>query len=132
MGWAIGYDGKWKRDIGYGVPAYCDHPGCWRQIDRGLDNVCGGAPHGGVRGCGLYFCSKHRRYHARLPQLCARCERLRPPFKPVGEHPHWIAHKLTDSSWQDWRDQNPAELTLLIARAAEWLHPLARESQLKR
>lgn len=27
MGWSIGYDDKWFRDIGYGVPAYCDHPG---------------------------------------------------------------------------------------------------------
>jgi len=32
MGWSIGYDGNWKRDIGYGVPAYCDFPGCWTEI----------------------------------------------------------------------------------------------------
>ena len=28
MGWSIGYDEKWQRDIGYGVPAICDYPGC--------------------------------------------------------------------------------------------------------
>ena len=28
MGWAIGYDSNWGRDIGYGVIAYCDHPDC--------------------------------------------------------------------------------------------------------
>src|SRR4051812_7048849 len=26
MGWSIGYDSNWQRDIGYGVPAFCDHP----------------------------------------------------------------------------------------------------------
>jgi hypothetical protein len=46
MSWAIGYDGRWKRDIGYGVPAYCDHPGCNEEIDRGLAHVCGGEPYG--------------------------------------------------------------------------------------
>ena len=24
MGWQVGYDSKWQRDIGYGVPAICD------------------------------------------------------------------------------------------------------------
>ncbi len=26
MGWSIGYDKNLKRDIGYGVPATCEHP----------------------------------------------------------------------------------------------------------
>ena len=26
MGWSIGFDSKWNRDIGYGVPATCDYP----------------------------------------------------------------------------------------------------------
>lgn len=33
MGWSIGYDNSWKRDIGYGVPAFCDHPGCMTSIN---------------------------------------------------------------------------------------------------
>lgn len=28
MGWSVGYDDNWKRDIGYGVPALCDYPDC--------------------------------------------------------------------------------------------------------
>lgn len=42
MGWSIGFDSNWNRDIGYGVPAFCDHPGCTAEIDRGLAYVCGG------------------------------------------------------------------------------------------
>ena len=45
MGWEIGYDDNWERDIGYGVPAECDHPDC-QVIDRGLSYVCGGEPYG--------------------------------------------------------------------------------------
>lgn len=63
MGWSIGYDSKWKRDIGYGVPASCDYPGCDAEIDRGLSYVCGGEPYGGEVGCGLYFCAAHLLYH---------------------------------------------------------------------
>ncbi len=44
MSWAVGFDETWQRDIGYGVPAYCDHPGCMAEIDRGLSYVCGGEP----------------------------------------------------------------------------------------
>jgi len=40
MGWAVGYDNRWSRDIGYGVPAWCDEPGCSEAIDRGLAYVC--------------------------------------------------------------------------------------------
>ena len=39
MGWSIGYDDNWKRDIGYGVPAVCDHPGCNEKIDRYLNII---------------------------------------------------------------------------------------------
>jgi hypothetical protein len=62
MGWSIGWDGTWKRDIGYGVPAYCDHPECSAEIDRGLSYVCGGDPYGGEHGCGLFFCGKHKKW----------------------------------------------------------------------
>jgi len=50
MGWSIGFDSSWNRDIGYGVPAYCDHPKCSKKIDRGLSYVCGGEPYGGGGG----------------------------------------------------------------------------------
>ena len=104
MGWSIGYDEKWKRDIGYGVPAYCDHPKCFAEIDRGLSYVCcEEEPHGGDRGCGLFFCEKHRQG----PRgTCARCARRRPPFAAKPEHPVWMQHVLTDPSWSRWCTEN--------------------------
>jgi len=114
MSWSIGYDDKWKRDIGYGVPAYCDHPGCNEQIDRGLAHVCcDQEPYGGDRGCGLYFCEAHQHSNNRHSQLCARCFRSRNPFKPKPEHPEWIGFKLTDESWKEWRESNPTAVARL-------------------
>lgn len=115
MGWSIGYDDNWKRDIGYGVPAVCDHPDCSEEIDRGLSYVCGGEPYGGDRGCGLYFCSAHLHYAERLEgQFCHRCHPRRGnPFKPKPDVAAWIEHKLTDESWQEWRDENPKEVEFL-------------------
>lgn len=111
MGWSIGYDRKWGRDIGYGVPAYCDHPGCGEEIDRGLSYVCGGHPFGGDRGCGLYFCGKHLIAPPRLPQLCNRCyPRIKEPYRPTKEHPEWINWKLTDESWEEWRKEHPEQV----------------------
>lgn len=108
MGWALGYDSAWDRDIGYGVPAYCDYPGCEAEIDRGLAYVCGGESYGGDRGCGLYFCPKHLHLHTRLPQLCERCApQIRKPFNPTPDHPDWIRHKKTDPSWEEWRKEHP-------------------------
>jgi len=110
MGWSIGYDSTWDRDIGYGVPAFCDHPDCDAPIDRGLAYVCGSEPYGGDRGCGLYFCDAHRPHWVRPPgelravNLCERCApRRRRPFEPKPDTPEWIHHKLTDPSWAEWR-----------------------------
>jgi len=115
MGWSIGYDTNWERDIGYGVPATCDHRGCGMDINRGLSHVCGGEPYGGNRGCGLYFCEKHLQFHAKLPQLCSRCSRrYYKPFVPTPDRREWIHHKLTDPSWEEWRKENPDEVRKLI------------------
>ena len=101
MSWEIGYDNKWARDIGYGVPCVCDHPLCAERIDRGLAHVCGGEPYGGELGCGLYFCSRH--LHG-SPQRCDRCDESEEgPFDPKGDVPEWIEHKATDPSWAKWR-----------------------------
>jgi hypothetical protein len=123
MGWEIGYDEKWKRDIGYGVPAYCDHPDCNEEIDRGLANVCcGQAPYGGDYGCGLYFCSAHRQYHVSYGFKdegacgCERCAKGAEPFTAKPDVPEWINHKLTHESWQPWRDANPDEVARLSQR----------------
>lgn len=114
MGWSIGFDSNWHRDIGYGVPAYCDHPDCNKEIDRGLSYVCGGEPYGGPRGCGLYFCEKHLFMYDKLPQLCERCApRKKKPFPAKPDHPSWIEWKLTDTSWKEWRDEHPKEVAKL-------------------
>lgn len=116
MGWSIGYDDKWKRDIGYGVPAYCDHPGCAEEIDRGLSYVCGSEPYGGEFGCGLYFCEKHRKMagdRRENKQLCTRCYHGRDSYEAKPDHPDWIKWKLTDASWKDWRDKNPEQVAAM-------------------
>ena len=108
MSWAVGENGD--RFIGYGVPAYCDHPGCGAEIDRGLSHVCGDAPRGGEHGCGLYFCDNHRGYDSAesdMPSRCQRCATNQEPFEPTPEHPDWLRHVLTDDSWAEWRAENP-------------------------
>lgn len=106
MGWAVGYDSHWQRDIGYGVPAFCDHPRCRAEIDRGLAYVCGGEPYGGEKGCGLYFCGEHLSGGTVAPR-CSRCRHHKRPFAAKPDHPMWIQHKLTDESWAAWRAEHP-------------------------
>jgi hypothetical protein len=123
MGWSLGFDDRWNRDIGYGVPATCDHPGCNEKIDRGLAYVCGGEPFGGGHGCGLYFCGnhlwhRHPRGEDRFYQNCRRCMTYKPPFKPKPDHPEWAEWKLADDSWQKWRDENPDEVAKVRAALA--------------
>ena len=115
MGWAIGWDDNWKRDIGYGVPAVCDHPDCNTKIDRGISYVCGGEPFGGEHGCGLFFCGDHLHYygdeHEAFP-LCERCgenynmddnvQDLVWSFTPKPDISEWTDWKMTDDSWAEW------------------------------
>jgi hypothetical protein len=142
MGWSYGHDGRWNRDIGYGVPAICDHPDCNEEIDRGLSYVCGSEPYGGDDGCGLYFCSSHLFYDfgpedndltdftydddeesiedsdsddLRDCQLCQACLHFAEPFKPTPDVPEWLEWKLTDESWQQWRDENPEQVVTMKA-----------------
>lgn len=121
MGWSIGFDFSWRRDIGYGVPATCDHPGCSAKIDRGLAYVCANQePYGGDEGCGLYFCHEHLR-----GGKCERCARQADdgpyiaPFIAKPDHPEWVEHKLTHPSWQIWRDENPEEVARLNRAAKD-------------
>lgn len=105
MSGAIGYDEQWKRDIGYGVPAYCDEPGCSEKIDRGLSYVCGNEPYGGEHGCGLFFCWNHLYGHH---AICGRCLVDMPSYEAKPDHPDWLHHKATDPSWEEWRTQESA------------------------
>jgi hypothetical protein len=108
MGWQVGFDSRWNRDIGYGVPAICDYPGCGAAIDRGLGYVCCGEPYGGEEGCGLFFCGEH-------PQQCERCQAGDPPFTPTPDTAEWVKWKLTDESWKPWRDEHQAEVSAMQA-----------------
>lgn len=111
MGWSVGFDPTWQRDVGYGVPAFCDQPGCEAEIDRGLGYVCGGQPFGGEHGCGLHFCGEHLLLGG-PDQQCLRCADDETPFDPKPDHPTWTAHKMTDESWQSWRDEQQKARTL--------------------
>ena len=121
MGWAVGYDTNWQRDIGYGVPALCDQPGCGAKIDRGLSYVCGSELMGGEHGCGLYFCEGHLVYSnvdpaadefdddfdedaAEYAELCEGCGKGEQPFDPTPDLDEWTQHKMTDPSWAQWRE----------------------------
>ena len=112
MGWAVGYDDNWKRDIGYGVPSICDHPGCGKPIHRGLAYVCGGEPYGGDDGCGLHFCGDHLWLGAKgkSHQVCDRCRKGKDPFTPTPDTAEWMRHKLRDMTWKPWRDEYPQEV----------------------
>ncbi|TDO18164.1 uncharacterized protein DUF2384 [Mycobacterium sp. BK086] len=107
MGWSVGYDSNWNRDVGYGVPAQCDHPDCGAEINRGLAYVCGNDVYGGDRGCGLFFCYDHLTAGT---QLCDRCATEREPFEPTLDADEWINHKLTDPSWDRWRTECAEQL----------------------
>lgn len=107
MSWAVGFDSHWQRDIGYGVPSICDHPRCNEEINRGLSYVCcGQEPYGGDKGCGLYFCGKHRNFEGK----CSRCRNYKLPFTPKPDTAEWINHKATDPSWAEWRAEQAASV----------------------
>lgn len=119
MGWSIGYDDRLKRDVGYGVPATCDHPECNRKIDRGLAYVCGGEPYGGDEGCGLHFCGHHL-WMGKERQLCWQCLNGEgEPFTPKPDRPVWLRHKLKHPSWKQWRCDNPKEVSKLLGTLAD-------------
>ncbi len=125
MGWSIGWNSNLQRDVGYGVPAWCDHPGCNVEINRGLAYVCGSDAFGGDYGCGMHFCSIHRQHAGKArnhAELCQQCYRGRAPFDAKPDHPDWIRWKLTDESWARWRAENPdtvKELTIVLSVFAE-------------
>lgn len=120
MSWAVGYDPRGGRDIGYGVPALCDQPDCTEEIDRGLGYVCGGEPYGGEEGCGLYFCGNHLCAGEECNQLCDRCVDGVDvqPHEPKPDVPEWLRHKLNDPSWEQWRAEHPDEVGAIQASLA--------------
>jgi len=86
MGWGCCGTDDLGREIGYSIPASCDHPGCDTTIHRGLAYCCGGM-HGGQGhhdekldvwlGCGGYFCYDHLSASGNLcPSCMADYEKL--------------------------------------------------------
>ena len=108
MGWSLGFDTQWNRDVGYGVPAICDYPTCGKEIHRGLSYVCGGEPYGGEFGCGLFFCGDHLTITEGGKPLCERCDGGKEPFTPTPDVEEWTNHKETDESWAEWRAERDA------------------------
>ena len=147
MGYAI-YD-VGKRHGGYGVTAYCEHPDCNEEIDRGMSFACGGEPFSEV-GCDRYFCEKHRHYtgfkmngdsfpdclcdceddpevekecECEFHSVCERCAKGEEPFDMKPEHPEWVYHLLNHYSWAEWRKKNKdtvEELSKLPSRMPEY------------
>ena len=79
MGWGnCGTDSK-GRLIGYYHSGTCDHPGCEKEISRGVDAACGGMHGTDEGGCEQYFCDKHLEMvpdydqELRAAQLCESC-----------------------------------------------------------
>jgi len=128
MSWAVGWDAKNQRDVGYGVPAICDHPDCDEKIDRGLSYVCGSEMYGGEHGCGLHFCSEHTSAQYEMggdhlllggAQVCQRCAGHESAFEKKADTQEWVQWKLTHTSWQAWRSENPGLVRNLEAEANE-------------
>lgn len=59
MGWAYCGTDSEGREIGYGIEATCDEPGCDAKIDRGLGYACGQMHGEDTYWCEKYFCGKH-------------------------------------------------------------------------
>ena len=80
MGWGnCGTDSQ-GRPIGYSFDGTCDHPGCNREIDRGLAHACGGMHGEQDYSCEGYFCHEHLTM-VETPEgdcisICPECESL--------------------------------------------------------
>lgn len=78
MGWAYGELPSGKK-VGYSVLAKCEHPGCEKEIDRGLSYACGDMHGMDEISCDGYFCETHLFMCTRwdsgdLISLCAVCD----------------------------------------------------------
>ena len=107
MGYSYGFENG--RDIGYGVPAWCDQPKCNEKIDRGLSYRCGDFH--SDNGCGMFFCEKHLYGHTfidrSIESVCKRCHGYLAPYPQKADHPEWIKWKLSHPSWKEWREKHP-------------------------
>ncbi|WP_413486299.1 hypothetical protein [Shewanella baltica] len=77
MSWSHCGEDSNSRPIGYAFAATCDHPGCHKQIDRGLSYACGSMHGEDEISCEGYFCEAHRptfvEHCGRIHQICSQC-----------------------------------------------------------
>jgi len=102
MGYAVYWaNGRWQ---GYGVPAYCDYPGCKEEIIRGIGHSIDYVEIGSGMGYAhdeeenypnVFCCSEHQD------------QELNSFMPEKKEHPKWLNHILTDDSWKQWREKEP-------------------------
>ena len=139
MGYSIG-TGKNGRDIGYGVPAICDQPGCNEKIDRGMSYCCGGSPWND-EGCHLYFCGKHLGLAKHMGaheddndawcgNLCDVCrinwalgddnyKLWAAEYDPKPDTLQWMLWKQYHESWETWRTENPDDFEAMKKEIAK-------------
>lgn len=137
MGYSIG-TGEGGRDIGYGVIATCDQPGCDKKIDRGMAYLCG--EYRNDNACGLYFCYSHLVF-GMTTQLCDVClfneelgddpkyEDMKKPHEPKPDHPDWVYWKLNHDSWRKWRQDNPETVEAMDKRLVDMKYQPGKELQ---
>ena len=82
MGYAYCGTDSNGRDIGYGIRATCDHPGCEEEIDRGMAYVCGHFHGDDEYSCEKYFCEEHRQNLSDRGRgmICDECKELEEEF----------------------------------------------------
>jgi hypothetical protein len=77
MGWMNCGSDSQGRPIGYGFEATCDHPGCKKEIHRGLSYACGGMHGEDEISCEKYFCEEHSQnwveHCGQYHQVCDEC-----------------------------------------------------------
>lgn len=128
MGYGLYFSDKNNRFQGYNMHAYCDHPGCKNEIDRGMGYACCDNPEH-TASCGGFYCEEHKHqlvYQDELEDMSdedlkrlgidSREEQAHDeddgiiccthkPIEKDKEHPTWLKHVLTDETWQEWREK---------------------------
>lgn len=108
MGYSVYWNFSQNRWSGYGVPAECDYPECNIPINRGMGYRCEehyGSTEDGTEdmfenGCELFFCEEHLHDTDNHNGI-----------EPKGERAEWLRHVLSDDSWEEWREENPKEVS---------------------
>ena len=67
----------------------------------------------------INLCYSHPRGLDHSILRCPRCYAYKPPYTPKLDLPEWIEWKLTDESWQQWRDENPEEVASMCLALLE-------------